>query len=72
MNREDIESYLEQKEIEREAYEREKDIDLMTRREHLKRQYLRLHRMERKVEDRKKLEQITRMKRQMLRLIGRE
>lgn len=72
MDQEEIEKYLREKEIEQEAHEKEKDIDIMAKREHLKRQYLRFYQMERKIKDPKKQEQISRMKRQMLRIIGRE
>lgn len=50
-----------------------RDEDDMARREHLKRQYLRLHHMERKLQDYKKLKEVTKMKRQVMKMmVGKE
>lgn len=46
------------------------DEDDMARREHLKRQYLRLHHMERKLKDYKKLKEVTKMKRQLMKMMA--
>ena len=47
-------------------------VDIETRREYLKRKYIRLHHMQRKVQDYKKLREVTKMKRQILKMIGKE
>ena len=66
---EEIDNYIQHKKLEEDHSD---GIDIQIRREHLKRKYLRLHHMERKVSDYKKLKEITKMKRQVLRMIGKE
>ena len=66
---EEMEKYIQQKELEK---SHDDGVDIETRREHLKRKYLRLHHMERKVEDYRKLKEVTKMKRQVLRMLGKE
>ena len=46
--------------------------DDSARREHLKRQYIRLHHMERKLQDYKKLKEVTKMKRQLMKMLAKE
>ena len=54
----------------REANQRMEDIFI--RREHLKRQYLRYYKMEKVIKDRKKSDQISRIKRQILHMMARD
>ena len=46
--------------------------DDAARREHLKRQYIRLHHMERKLQDYKKLKEVTKMKHQLMKMLSKE
>ena len=62
-----IETYLQHKELED---RQNSQIDAHTKREFLKRKYLWLHHMNRKVKDYQKLKEITKMKRQVLRMLG--
>lgn len=66
---EEIDNYIQRKKLEEDHND---GVDIETRREYLKRKYLRLHHMERKVSDYKKLKEITKMKRQLLNMIGKE
>lgn len=66
MNIEEVKKYI--KERKREYQEHEDDA--RATREHLRRKYLRLHHMEGKVKDYKKLKEITRMKKQLINLIA--
>ena len=67
MNIEEMKKYIQQRKLETVEHA---DEDLM-RKEHLKRKYLRLHHMEGKIRDYKKLKEITRMKRQILKMMSR-
>ena len=45
---------------------------IFMRREHLKRQYLRYYKMEKIIKNKKKSEQVAKIKRQILRMMGRD
>ena len=66
---EEIQKYFQRKSLEESHND---GVDIETRREYLKRKYIRLHHMQRKVQDYKKLREVTKMKRQVLRMIGKE
>ena len=46
--------------------------DMFMKREHLKRQYLRYYKMEKIIKDKKKSEQVAKIKRQILRMMARD
>ena len=46
--------------------------DVFMRREHLKRQYIKFYKMEKKIKNKRMREKVARYKRQVLKLLGRE
>ena len=66
MTLEEMKEYVQHRLLEHKIH----DEDDMARREHLKRQYLRLFHMERKLKDYKKLKEVTKMKRQVMKMMA--
>lgn len=51
---------------------RQRRDDVFMRREHLKRQYLRYYKMEKIIKNKQKAAQVAKIKRQLLKMMGRE
>ena len=68
MTLEEIEKYIQRKELD--VYNDDK-VDVFTKKEHLKRQYLRYYQMEKKIKDKHKREKASLIKRQLMRMLGR-